>query len=167
MSLNTDDKAKIIKEMKLKKAELEANILKIEKFIYDQETRYLESTVSSGNILKGWEHFFTSKSKIPNAVIASGKKTRISNNERVFSQTSFNNHMLKDENVSNVQVNNKNSSIHINNTNNNNSSSNQSTRISVGGGGVHKHKKKIEKSLGNKKKRAQRDESDLDPDYGV
>ena len=158
MSLTIEDKAKLIKEMKVKKAELETNILKIEKFIYDQETRYLESTVSSGNILKGWEHFFTSKSKIPNAVIATGKKTRISNNERVFSQTSFNNHMLKDENVSNVQVNNK--SIHINNNN----SSNQSTRISVG---VHKHKKKIEKSLGNKKKRAHRDESDLDPDYGV
>ena len=163
MSLNIEDKVKLMKEMKLKKAELETNILKIEKFIYDQETRYLESTVSSGNILKGWEHFFTSKSKIPNAVIATGKKTRISNNERVFSQTSFNNHMLKDENVSNVQVNNK-SSAHINNNNNNNSSSNQSTRISVG---VHKHKKKIEKSLGNKKKRTQRDESDLDPDYGV
>ena len=137
-------------EMKQKKTELEANILKIEKFIYDQETRYLESTVSSGNILKGWEHFFTSKSKIPNAVIASGKKTRISNNERVFSQTSFNNHMLKDENVSNIQVSNKN--ININNNN-------QSTRISVGPS--HKHKKKIEKSLGNKKKRTQRDESDL------
>ena len=166
MSSTIEDKVKLINEMKQKKTELEANILKVEKFIYDQETRYLESTVSSGNILKGWEHFFTSKSKIPNAVIASGKKTRISNNERVFSQTSFNNHMLKDETVSNVQVNNKNSNIHINNTNNNNSSSNQSTRISVGGG-VHKHKKKIEKSLGNKKKRAQRDESDLDPDYGV
>ena len=156
MSLNTDDKAKIIKEMKLKKAELEANILKIEKFIYDQETRYLESTVSSGNILKGWEHFFTSKTKIPNAAIATGKKPRISNNERVFSQTSYNNHMLKDENVSNIQVSNKN--ININNNN-------QSTRISVGPS--HKHKKKIEKSLGNKKKRTQRDESDLDPDYGV
>jgi hypothetical protein len=156
MSLNTEDKAKIIKEMKLKKAELEANILKIEKFIYDQETRYLESTVSSGNILKGWEHFFTSKTKIPNAAIATGKKPRISNNERVFSQTSYNNHMLKDENVSNIQVSNKNINI------NNNS---QSTRISVGPS--HKHKKKIEKSLGNKKKRTQRDESDLDPDYGV
>ena len=156
MSSNIEDKVKLINEMKLKKAELEANILKIEKFIYDQETRYLESTVSSGNILKGWEHFFTSKTKIPNAAIATGKKPRISNNERVFSQTSYNNHMLKDENVSNIQVNNK--SINVNNNS-------QSTRITVGPS--HKHKKKIEKSLGNKKKRTQRDESDLDPDYGV
>jgi hypothetical protein len=156
MSSTIEDKVKSINEMKQKKTELEANILKIEKFIYDQETRYLESTVSSGNILKGWEHFFTSKTKIPNAAIATGKKPRISNNERVFSQTSYNNHMLKDENVSNIQVSNKN--ININNNN-------QSTRISVGPS--HKHKKKIEKSLGNKKKRAQRDESDLDPDYGV
>ena len=156
MSSSIEDKVKSINEMKQKKTELEANILKIEKFIYDQETRYLESTVSSGNILKGWEHFFTSKTKIPNAAIATGKKPRISNNERVFSQTSYNNHMLKDENVSNIQVSNKNINI------NNNS---QSTRISVGSS--HKHKKKIEKSLGNKKKRTQRDESDLDPDYGV
>ena len=156
MSSTIEDKVKSINEMKQKKTELEANILKIEKFIYDQETRYLESTVSSGNILKGWEHFFTSKTKIPNAAIATGKKPRISNNERVFSQTSYNNHMLKDENASNIQVSNKN--ININNNN-------QSTRISVGPS--HKHKKKIEKSLGNKKKRAQRDESDLDPDYGV
>jgi hypothetical protein len=156
MSSTIEDKVKSINEMKQKKTELEANILKIEKFIYDQETRYLESTVSSGNILKGWEHFFTSKTKIPNAAIATGKKPRISNNERVFSQTSYNNHMLKDENVSNIQVSNKN--ININNNN-------QSTRISVGPS--HKHKKKIEKSLGNKKKRTQRDESDLDPDYGV
>ena len=81
MSSNIEDKVKLINEMKLKKAELEANILKIEKFIYDQETRYLESTVSSGNILKGWEHFFTSKTKIPNAAIATGKNPRISNNE--------------------------------------------------------------------------------------
>ena len=156
MSSTIEDKVKSINEMKQKKTELEANILKIEKFIYDQETRYLESTVSSGNILKGWEHFFTSKTKIPNAAIATGKKPRISNNERVFSQTSYNNHMLKDENASNIQVSNKN--ININNNN-------QSTRISVGPS--HKHKKKIEKSLGNKKKRTQRDESDLDPDYGV
>jgi hypothetical protein len=156
MSSTIEDKVKSINEMKQKKTELEANILKIEKFIYDQETRYLESTVSSGNILKGWEHFFTSKTKIPNAAIVTGKKPRISNNERVFSQTSYNNHMLKDENASNIQVSNKN--ININNNN-------QSTRISVGPS--HKHKKKIEKSLGNKKKRTQRDESDLDPDYGV
>ena len=75
----------------------------MEKYIYENETKYLEGTISSGNILRGWDHFFTSKSKIPNVAISSGKRIRISNNERVFSQPSFNNQFRKEENTINTQ----------------------------------------------------------------
>ena len=123
--------------MQSKKSELESQIKKMEKFIYENETKYLEGTISSGNILRGWDHFFTSKSKIPNAAMSSGKRIRISNNERVFSQTSFNNQFLKEENLMNSQSGFK--SLGGNNNPNRNTL-------------PHKHKKKITQSLSMKKK---------------
>lgn len=152
--MSNDDKPKILNEMLSKKTELESHIKKIEKFIYENETKYLEGTISTGNILRGWDHFFTSKSKIPNGAMTSGKRIRISNNERVFSQTSFNNQFLKEENLLSGQGGMKNL----------NGSAIQ-TRIN---NAPHKHKKKITQSLSMKKKKSnyiQKDNSDLDPDY--
>lgn len=152
--MSNDDKPKILNEMLSKKTELESHIKKIEKFIYENESKYLEGTISSGNILRGWDHFFTSKSKIPNSAMTSGKRIRISNNERVFSQTSFNNQFLKEENLLSGQGGMKSLT-----------GSTIQTRIS---NAPHKHKKKITQSLSMKKKKTnyiQKDNSDLDPDY--
>ena len=88
--MSNEERPRILNDMQSKKSELESQ-------------KYLEGTLSSGNILRGWDHFFTSKSKIPNAAISSGKRIRISNNERVFSQPSFNNQFLKEENTINTQ----------------------------------------------------------------
>ena len=101
--MSNEERPRILNEMQSKKSELESQIKKMEKYIYENETKYLEGTISSGNILRGWDHFFTSKLKIPNAAISSGKRIRISNNERVFSQPSFNNQFLKEENTINTQ----------------------------------------------------------------
>ena len=101
--MSNEERPRILNEKQSKKSELESQIKKMEKYIYENETKYLEGTISSGNILRGWDHFFTSKSKIPNAAISSGKRIRISNNERVFSQPSFNNQFRKEENTINTQ----------------------------------------------------------------
>ena len=151
--MSNEERPKILNEMQSKKSELESQIKKMEKFIYENETKYLEGTISSGNILRGWDHFFTSKSKIPNAAMSSGKRIRISNNERVFSQTSFNNQFLKEENLMNSQSGFK--SLGGNNNPKRNTL-------------PHKHKKKITQSLSMKKKKNaynQKGDSDLDPDY--
>ena len=62
--MSNEERPRILNEMQSKKSELESQIKKMEKYIYENETKYLEGTISSGNILRGWDHFFTSKSKI-------------------------------------------------------------------------------------------------------
>ena len=71
---------------KKEKRTIEKYIKQLEDSIIDNETKYLQSTVNGGNILRGWEHIFTSKS---NKIHMGNqcKKTHISNNERLFSQT--------------------------------------------------------------------------------
>jgi hypothetical protein len=94
-----DDKTKLNNEISSKRSELESYLKKLEKGIFDLETKYLENTQNSGNILKGWEQYFTNKSKIPGQTGLNNpnKRIRFSNNERVFSQSTFNNIHLKDE----------------------------------------------------------------------
>lgn len=153
--MSNEDKPKILNEMLMKKNEIESQIKRVEKYIFDTETKYLEATANSGNILKGWDKCFTSKSKYQTSALAGGKRQqRISNNERVFSQTSFNNHCLKDENSLSGQ-----SSLRASNSGvpQNRNSNTQ----------PHRHKKKITQSLSVKKKKnyGQKGDSDLDPDY--
>ena len=73
-------------ELQKEKKSVEKYIKQLETYIKQHETHYLESTANSGNILRGWEHIFTSKS---NKIHVGNqyKKTHISNNERLFSQT--------------------------------------------------------------------------------
>ena len=142
--MSDDSPKKFINFLGNKRNEVESQIKKIEKIIFDNETKYLEATVNGGNIFRGWEHIFTSKSKF-NHNLNSGKRPRISNNERVFSQTSVNNYCLKEDVVMNLNNNvNKYKENGINPSQNNiNSNSNQKNSF-------NKHKKKI-KSLSIKK----------------
>ena len=142
--MSDDSPKKFITFLNNKRNEVESHIKKIEKIIFDNETKYLEATVNGGNIFRGWEHIFTSKSKF-NHNLNSGKRPRISNNERVFSQTSVNNYCLKEDVVMNLNNNvNKYKENGINPSQNNiNSNSNQKNSF-------NKHKKKI-KSLSIKK----------------
>lgn len=100
-----EDKSKTLYEIALKKNEIENYLKKLEKVIFEMETKYLESTQNSGNILKGWDQLFTNKSKISSSssLINSNKRVRFSNNERVFSQSSFNNICLRDEQTGSTQ----------------------------------------------------------------
>lgn len=100
-----DDKTKITQEISLKKNELESYLKKLEKGIFEIETKYLETTQNTGNVLKGWEQLFTNKSKIPTQANISGssKRMRFSNTERVFSQSSFNNYCLREDYAYNMQ----------------------------------------------------------------
>ena len=142
--MSDDSPKKFITFLNNKRNEVESQIKKIEKIIFDNETKYLEATVNGGNIFRGWEHIFTSKSKF-NHNLNPGKRPRISNNERVFSQTSVNNYCLKEDVVMNLNNNvNKYKENGINPSQNNiNSNSNQKNSF-------NKHKKKI-KSLSIKK----------------
>ena len=58
-----DSPEKFITLLKNKRYDVEKQLKKIDKIIYDNETKYLEETVNGGNIFRGWEHIFTSKSK--------------------------------------------------------------------------------------------------------
>lgn len=96
--MNDEEKSKVVYEIIGKKNEVESYLKKLEKAIYDNETKYLESTQTIGNVIKGWEQIFTAKSKISAQAAVNGpKRTKFSNNERVFSQSSFNNQFLKEE----------------------------------------------------------------------
>ena len=140
----TDEKKNLIKEIQIKKAHLEKILENLEKFIFDKETRYLESTMSSGNILKGWEHCFTSKTKIPARTLQPGKRVRINPSERLFSQTTFNNEFLKDDTPKLSPLHDKGSIWN---------STNNSNMIAPKSYNSHRRKKKITQSLSIKKKK--------------
>ena len=114
----------------------------------------MEIKYNNRALLHAYKKHGVTKNQIENS-LASGieKRIRISNNERVFSQTSFNNQFLKEENLMNSQSGFK--SLGGNNNPNRNTL-------------PHKHKKKITQSLSMKKKKNaynQKGDSDLDPDY--
>ena len=143
----------ILQTLKNKKLEIEKAINKLNKLIYDNETKYLEETSNGGNIFRGWEHVFTSKPKTqinPNTT----KKPRIPSHERLFSQTDStfqnkeeNNNLLGLKVVinNNNQLNN-NSNSYNNGQQRNNNNTNNNNSIN------HRHKKKIN-SLSFKKKK--------------
>ena len=146
--MNDDSPKKFISLLNNKRNEVENQIKKIEKIIYDNETKYLETTASGGNIFRGWEHIFTSKSKFPHN-LNSIKRPRISNNERMFSQTSVNNCFLKEDVVLAINNINKNREFGIP-TSQNNINNNQ--RI-INNNSNYRNKKKIKQSLSIKKKK--------------
>ena len=93
--MNAEEGNEISKEMANKRIELENHLKKIDKLIYDSESKYLENTQGCGNIIRGWEQIFATKSKLGST--ANAKKTKFTNNERIFSQTSFSNSCLREE----------------------------------------------------------------------
>ena len=84
--MDESDPKIFLEELNKEKETIEKYIKQLEESIKDNETKYLQNTVNGGNILRGWEHIFTSKTTkihMGNQV----KKTHISNNEKLFSQT--------------------------------------------------------------------------------
>ena len=150
-----DSPEKFITLLKNKRYDVEKQLKKIDKIIYDNETKYLEETVNGGNIFRGWEHIFTSKSKFPHN-INSIKKPRISNNERLFSQSNINNNYLKND-IIGVNIINKNNDLSNSSNQNNN---NLIQRNSINNNSNFRYKKKITQSLSIKKKKINSGEKD-------
>ncbi len=84
--MDENDPKKFLEELYKEKSLIMENIKKLEESIKDNETKYLTDTVNGGNILRGWEHIFTTKAT-KNYMGNQPKKTHISNAERLFSQT--------------------------------------------------------------------------------
>ncbi len=78
---------KLLNEVNLRLKEIDDDIGKLNKCIYNLESDYLNTTFLSGNIIKGWEQVFASKPKITssNQAIGFNKKIKISQAERLFS----------------------------------------------------------------------------------
>ena len=145
------DPKNFLEELHKEKKTIEKYIRQLEESIIDNETKYLQNTVNGGNILRGWEHIFTSKSNKIHMGNQGNKKNHISNNERLFSQTfefdknSDENQTATDKIITQANtINNNNNNIKIESPKNNNAPNINNT---------HKHKKAIRQSLGLKRKR--------------
>jgi hypothetical protein len=100
---NSEDRLRLLEEIRQKKSEIENYIKRLDRNIYDLENKYLENTQNIGNIIKGWDQFFTTKPKnLPQTLNTTTKKMKFSNNERIFSQSSFNNFYVKEESNPNI-----------------------------------------------------------------
>jgi len=136
MNNENENEMKFLSEVSTKITELESYKKKLDKSIYELETKYLENTQSCGNIIKGWDQFFTTKSKIGGIL----KKTKFSFNERLFSQSSYSNSYLKEDGVVVVPTYKSLGNI-----------ANQGIKTNIHHNGTHK--KKILSSLSLKKKK--------------
>ena len=143
------DPKNFLEELSKEKKALEKYIKKLEESIYDNETKYLQNTVNVGNILRGWEHIFTTKS---NKIHMGNqcKKNHFSNHERLFSQTyEFDKIIPEEASIINEKINNQTISSSINNNNTKTESPKNTTNVNI----TNNHKKKPIKSLGLKRKR--------------
>ena len=138
-----------LEELLKEKKTIEEYIKKLEESIYDNETKYLQNTVNGGNILRGWEHIFTTKSK--NIHMGNQcKKNHFSNNERLFSQTyEIDKNITEETSIINDKINNQTVSSSINNNN----TKIESPKINTNSNITNNNKKKTMKSLGIKRKR--------------
>ena len=75
-----------LEELQKEKKAMEKFIKQKEDSIKENEIKYLINTIDVGNIFRGWEHIFTSKSNKIH-IGPQIKKAHISNNEKLFSQT--------------------------------------------------------------------------------
>ena len=149
--MDESDPKKFLEELQKEKKTIEKYIKQLEDSIIDNETKYLQNTVNGGNILRGWEHIFTSKS----SKIHMGnpcKKTHISNSERLFSQTfEFDKNISEDLSNTNDKIINQTTTANTtaNNIKNDSPKNTNTSNINTN----HKHKKSIKQSLGIKRKR--------------
>ena len=149
--MSENDPKIFLEELHKEKKTIEKYIKQLEESIYDNETKYLQSTVNGGNILRGWEHIFTSKS---NKIHMGNqcKKTHISNNERLFSQTfDLDKNITEELSNTNDKIITQNTTNNINTNNIKNESPKNNTNLNITNN--HKHKKQIRQSLGLKRKR--------------
>ena len=143
------DPKNFLEELLKEKKTIEKYIKKLEESIYDNETKYLQNTVNGGNILRGWEHIFTSKS---NKIHMGNqcKKNHFSNNERLFSQTyEFDKNIPEETTIINEKITNQT----ISNSINNNITKSESPKNTTNTNMANNPKKKHIKSLGMKRKR--------------
>ncbi|CAD8075995.1 unnamed protein product [Paramecium primaurelia] len=77
---------KKFQELSDKRQSLENELKVLEKQIFDLETKYLEETAATGNVIKGWEGYTTIKSGKLNGNVL--RKTKANANDRIFSQSS-------------------------------------------------------------------------------
>ena len=140
-----------LEELQKEKKTIEKYIKQLEESIKDNETKYLQSTVNGGNILRGWEHIFTSKS---NKIHMGNqcKKPHITNNERLFSQIFEFDKNLSEE-ILNTNDQNTTSNLKLNNTKPDSPKNSTISNLAN-----YKHKKGI-KSLGFKRKRNSNNDS--------
>jgi hypothetical protein len=94
---DNEEKNKYLTGISQKRNEIENYLRSLDRYVYDAETKYLDTTQNLGNILKGWDQIFSTKPRNIPQPINPTKKTKFSNNERLFSQSSFNNNQLKDD----------------------------------------------------------------------
>ena len=145
--MGENDPKIFLEELHREKNAIEKYIKQLEESIYDNETKYLQSTANSGNILRGWEHIFTSKSNKIHMGNQS-KKTHISNSERLFSQIFEFDKNIPEEIITTEKI------ISNNNTTNSNiNNKNESPKIISTINSNNNHKKPIRQSLKLKRKR--------------
>ena len=135
-----------LEELHKEKNTIENYIKQLEESIYDNETKYLQSTANCGNILRGWEHIFTSKSNKIHMGNQS-KKTHISNNERLFSQTFEFDKNIPEELLTTEKLMSQTTTNNANNNKVESPKNNTSTNITTN----HKHKKPIKLSIKRKR----------------
>ena len=157
--MDESDPKTFLEELNKEKELIEKYIKQLEESIIDNETKYLQSTVNGGNVLRGWEHIFTSKSNkihMGNQI----KKTHISNNEKLFSQT-FDFDNINEELINNnekhhhhpsqsVSMNNSNTNLKL--EENSNKNLNSSNNININGNTnkqIHNRSKKFLKKKRN------------------
>ena len=90
------NESKLQSEISSKIKEQENYLKYIEESIFKIETKYLESTEQQGNIVKGWENYFSVKSKFNGLSLQ--KKTKFSQTDRIFSMSSYMNSNLEERN---------------------------------------------------------------------
>lgn len=165
LSLSEVDPNKIIEELLKEREKITNSIKQIEKLISEYEKKYLENTINNGNIFRGWDNIFVTKTKTFH-VGNLNKRTRISQNERLFSQI-YGNEKNESEINNNIEKvltqssNNLSNKIIIETPSNNNR-----INVNINGGNIingnnisHKHKKGSRNSLGTKRKRANNNEN--------
>ena len=147
-----------LEELQKEKKIIEKYIKQLEDSIIDNETKYLLSTINNGNILRGWEHIFTSKSNKIN-ITTQVKKSHISNNEKLFSQT-FDFEKYEENNNKEgkyISSNNINHNLRLD-ENKNLNGANININVETGGNVNHnginkKHKKSVKNFVGLKRNR--------------
>ena len=147
-----------LEELQKEKKIIEKYIKQLEDSIINNETKYLLSTVNNGNILRGWEHIFTSKSNKIN-ITTQVKKSHISNNEKLFSQT-FDFEKYEENNNKEgkyISSNNINHNLRLD-ENKNLNGANININVETGGNVNHnginkKHKKSVKNFVGLKRNR--------------